>query len=177
MLKNVDVGPQKDTLKRRNYLRRLVSRVTTQIADMRANFASNELIKQTHKDYEEKKKAILTEKELLERAHKKLVSLHRDATKEHCRKPSNVKVYFTGVEHPLNDLSKDDDPYKIDEKRKETNDFLATMLSGFLQASSGHLPSSDPPRPRSPKYETLLKYKFYFYFFITVCHNPNINFF
>ena len=144
-------------------------------------FELNKLTKQEHKIYKLKKKAILKEKALLQRAHMKLISLHKDAMKEHCKKPSNVKILSTGQD-PINDLSKGDkgdDEDKSDQsdyRRKETNDFLATMLSGFLEASSRHLPSIDP-RPRSPKYETILKYTFYFYFFIIVCHNPNINFF
>ena len=110
----------------------------------------------------------------------KLVSLHKDAIKAHCKKDTNVKILFTGQDQDpviVNDLSKDDDEANSD-YRKETNDFLATMLSGFHEASSRHLSSIDPrPRPRSPKYETLLKYTFSFYFFIIVCHNANKKFF
>ena len=192
-MKNVDVGPQKGTWERRNYFHGLVRRVTDLISDKRTKFEVNKCIKQEHEIYKLKKKAILKEIALLERAHMKLVSLHKDAMKEHCKKPSNVKILFTGQEH-LNDLSKGDkgdDEDKSDQsdyrrkesdeseyRRKETNDFLATMLSGFLEATSRHLPSIDPrPRPRSPKYETLLKYTFSFYFFIIVCNNANIIFF
>ena len=139
--------------------------------------AVNKLIKQEHKIYKAKKEAILREKAILERAHMKLVSLHKDAIKAHSKKDTNVKILFTGQDPVIiNDLSKEHDEDEDKSDRKETNDFLATMLSGFLEASSRHLPSIDP-RPRSPKYETLLKYTFYFYFFIIVCHNPNINFF
>ena len=137
-------------------------------------FELNKLTKQEHKIYKAKKKAILREKAILERAHMKLVSLHKDAIKAHSKKDTNVKLIFSGQEVIVNDLSPEDGEDK--RERKEANDFLATMLSGFLEASSRHLPSIDP-RPRSPKYETILKYTFYFYFFIIVCHNPNINFF
>jgi len=139
-------------------------------------FELNKEMKQEHKIYKAQKEAILREKAILERAHMKLVSLHKDAIKAHSRKDTNVKIILDPV---INDLSKEEDNYNEDKSdRKETNDFLATLVSGFLEASSRHLPSIDPrPRPRSPKYETLLKYTFYFYFFIIVCHNPNINFF
>ena len=137
-------------------------------------FEINKLIKQEHKIYKAEKEAILREKAILERAHMKLVSLHKDAIKAYCKKDTNVKILFTGQDQDqviVNDLSKEDDEDNSDYGKK-TNDFLVTMLSGFLEASSRHLPSIDP-RPRSPKYETLLKYTFYFYFFIIVCHNPN----
>ena len=92
-------------------------------------------MKQEHKIYKAKKEAILREKAILERAHMKLVSLHQDAIKAHSKKDTNVKILFTGQDQVIvNDLSKEDDEDKSD--RKETNDFLATMLSGFLEASS-----------------------------------------
>ena len=177
-MKNVDVGPQKGTWERRNYFHGLLSRVTKLISDKKTEFEVNKLIKQEHKIYKAKKEAILRKKAILEHAHMKLVSLHKDAIKAHSKKDTNVKILFTGQDPDpviVNDLSKEDDEANSD-YRKETNDFLATMLSGFHEASSRHLPSIDP-RPRSPKYETLLKYTFYIYFFIIVCHNPNINFF
>ena len=176
-MKNVDVGPQKGTSERRNYFHSLLTRVSKRISDKRTELAVNKLIKQEHKIYKAKKEAILREKAILERAHMKLVSLHKDAIKAHSKKDTNVKILFTGQDPVIvNDLSKEHDEDEDKSDRKETNDFLATMLSGFLEASSRHLPSIDP-RPRSPKYETLLKYTFYFYFFTIVCHNPNINFF
>ena len=177
MLKNIDVGPQKGTWERRNYFHGLLNRVNKRISDKRTQFEVNKLIKQEHKIYKAKKEAILREKAILERAQMKLVSLHKDAIKAHSKKDTNVKVLFTGQDPVIvNDLDKKEDD-EDKREREETNDFLATLLSGFLEASSRHLPSIDPPRPRSPKYETLLKYTFYFYFFIIVCHNPNINFF
>ena len=164
MLKNIDVGPQKGTWERRNYFERLVTRVRKQISDKITDFQINKLRKQKHKIYKAKKEAILREKAILERAHMKLVSLHNDAIKAHHKKDSNVKILFTGEDLRYNDISKEDDEDKIEDKREETNDFLAMMLSGFLEATSRHLPSIDP-RPRSPpKYETLLKYRFYFIF-------------
>ena len=176
-MKNVDVGPQKGTSERRNYFHSLLTRVNKRISDKRTELAVNKLIKQEHQIYKAKKEAILREKAILERAHMKLVSLHKDAIKAHSKKDTNVKILFTGQDLVIvNDLSKEHDEDEDKSNRKETNDFLVTMLSGFFEASSRHLPSIDP-RPCSPKYETLLKYTFYFYFFIIVCHNPNINFF
>ena len=179
-MKNVDVGPQKGTWERRNYFHGLVRRVTDLISDKRTEFEVNKMIKQENKIYEAKKETILRKKAILERAHIKLVSLHKDAIKSHSKKDTNVKILFTGQDQDpviVNDLSKDDDEANSD-YRKETNDFLATMLSGFHEASSRHLSSIDHrPRPRSPKYETLLKYMFSFYFFIIVCHNANKKFF
>ena len=166
-MKNVDVGPQKGTGERRNYFHGLVRRVTDLISYKRAEFELNKLIKQENKLYEAKKEAILRKKDILELAHMKLVSLHKDAIKAHCKKDTNVKILFTGQDQDpaiVNDLSKDDLEANSD-YRKETNNFLATMLSGFHEASSRHLSSIDRrPRPRSPKYETLLKYVFFLFF-------------
>lgn len=179
-MKNVDVGPQKGTSERRNFFNDLVNRSRRWLADLRTEYEVNKMIQQEHKLYKAKKKALLRERALLERAHMKLVSLHNDAVRMHEKKDSNVKIIFTGqgeneVKQIENDLSKEDDEDKDKSDRNETNNFLATLLSGFLEASSRHLPSMDP-RPPSPKYENFLTYTFYFYFFIIVSHDPNINF-
>ena len=152
----------------------ILYRASTKLADLKLAYEVNETIKHKHKMYKAKKKALLREKKSLERAHMKMVSLHEDAMRMYNKKDTNVKLIF----ETENDLSKEDDEDKSEEegsKRQETNAFLATLLSGFFEATSQPLPSMDL-RPPSPKYETLLKYTFYFYFFIIVCHNPNINF-